>query len=353
MTSLPGPTLHAATPQTATRPLVIAHRGASARLPEHTLAAYRRAIDDGADVIEPDLVMTRDGVLVARHENEIGGTTDVARRVEFAGHRRTQPIDGSPVTGWFTEDFTLAELRSLRAREPLPDVRSVAHDGAYAVPTFDEILALLADAAADGRVVGLMPELKHPTHFRALDLAMEAPLLAALAGHAAAGGGAVVVQSFEPTALRELRAQLAPRHGDVELLQLIGGADTQPADVAARGEALRYRDMTTPDGLRAIAGYAQWLGPHKSAIARFADDDRPHATTLVADAHAAGLRIAPYTFRPENPYLPAALREGRADARHEAGAIAEMRAYLALGIDGLFTDDPALGRRAVDGDAVP
>ncbi|MCD9027223.1 glycerophosphodiester phosphodiesterase [Luteimonas sp. BDR2-5] len=336
------------------RPLVVAHRGASARLPEHTLAAYRRAIEDGADAIEPDLVMTRDGVLVARHENEIGSTTDVGQRPEFADRRRTQRIDGVAVTGWFTEDFTLAELKTLRARERLPAVRGIWYDGQYAIPTLHEIVILLSDLSqAHGRTIGLMPEIKHPSHFQALGLAMEAPLLEVLAQHPVTQRAPVVVQSFEIANLRTLRGMLGPAHGNIELLQLIGDPRERPADVAAAGNGPRYRDMTTPDGLRTIAGYAQWIGPPVAQLGEIGRGGTIEPTTLVADAHAAGLRVLPYTFRPENPFLPKPLRRGAANARNEDGSIAEMRAYLALGIDGLFTDDPALGRAAVDGQRDP
>ncbi len=345
----------AATPaDAAARPLVVAHRGASARLPEHTLAAYRRAIEDGADCIEPDLVMTRDGVLVARHENEIGGTTDVTAHVEFAGRRRTQQIDGSPTTGWFVEDFTLAELKTLRARERLPAIRGVWYDGQYAVPTLQEIVLLLADmSATSGRDICLVPEIKHPGHFQALGLSMEAPLLAVLAQHEVTRTAPVIVQSFETANLRALRAQIGPSHANIRLLQLIGTPRDRPADVAAADGALRYRDMTTPDGLRDIATYAEWIGPPVAQLGQIGRGGAMEATSLVDDAHAAGLKVMPYTFRPENPFLPKVLRRGSINARHEAGSVTEMRAYLALGIDGLFTDDPALGRRAVDAGGVP
>lgn len=328
---------------------VIAHRGASARMPEHTLAAYRRAVEGGADFIEPDLVMTRDGVLVARHENEIGGTTDVALHPQFADRKRTQRIDGSDVTGWFTEDFTLAELKTLRAREPLPALRGVWYDRQFAVPTLHEIMVLLDDLVRDsGRSVGLIPEIKHPTHFRSIGLPMEQAVIDVLAKHHVATRVPLVLQSFEPTSLRTLRDIAAPVLPDLRLLQLIGDPRAKPADVDAAGDDLRYRDMLTPDGLRAIAAYASLLGPHKSQIGEFGRGGRFESTALIADAHAAGLQVMPYTFRPENPYLPRTLRSGGANARNEAGAIAEMRAFLDAGVDGLFADDPALARQAVD-----
>jgi len=349
-TAMTGPAhiAHAADAPMA-RPLVIAHRGASARMPEHTLAAYRRAIEDGADFIEPDLVMTRDGVLVARHENEIGGTTDVALHPQFADRKRTQRIDGADVTGWFTEDFSLAELKTLRAREPLPALRGVWYDRQFAVPTLHEVMVLLDDLVREsGRPVGLIPEIKHPTHFAGIGLPMEQALVDALATHEIARRVPVVVQSFEPASLRTLARIGAGPLPALELLQLIGDPRTRPADVEAAGGDTRYRDLLTPDGLRGITQYARWLGPHKSQVGEIGRGGRFEPTTLVADAHAAGLKVMPYTFRPENPYLPRSLRSGAANARNEAGARAEMRLFLETGIDGLFADDPALARQAVD-----
>src|SRR5690348_9602994 len=203
------------------RPQVIAHRGACAHLPEHTLAAYARAIADGADLIEPDLVMTRDGVLVARHENEIGATTDVAAHPRFAARRTRKHIDGVPVEGWFTEDFTLAELKRLRTRERLPDLRGTAHDGQHPIATLEEIIELLAaENARHGRVIGLIPEIKHGTWSRQQGLPMEQRLLGALRAHACTRSVPVVIQSFEPANLRALRADLADLP-NVRLLQLI------------------------------------------------------------------------------------------------------------------------------------
>lgn len=346
-TMMPARPAHAETP--TAKPLVVAHRGASARMPEHTLAAYRRAVEDGADFIEPDLVMTRDGVLVARHENEIGSTTDVALHPQFADRKRTQRIDGIEVTGWFTEDFSLAELKTLRAREPLPALRGIWYDRQFAVPTLHEIMALLDDLVRSaGRDIGLIPEIKHPTHFRAIGLPMEQALVDALATHEVARRVPLVVQSFEPDSLRTLARIGADPLPALGLLQLVGDPAARPADVEAAGGQTRYRDLLTPDGLRGIATYARWLGPHKAQIGEVVRGGRLEATTLVADAHAAGLKVMPYTFRPENPYLPRSLRSGAANARHDVGALAEMRLFLDAGIDGLFADDPALARQAVD-----
>ncbi|MGH8030421.1 MAG: glycerophosphodiester phosphodiesterase family protein [Arenimonas sp.] len=325
--------------------LVIAHRGASALLPEHTLAAYARAIADGADFIEPDLVCTRDGVLVARHEDEIGGTTDVAQHPHFAARHATRTIDGKRVSGWFASDFTLAELKTLRARERLPHLRSTAHDGEFEIPTLDEIVALLATATGD-RVVGLMPEIKQPTYFRKLGLPMEEILLAQLDAHAVTRTAPVVIQSFETGNLRWLRERLDGR-ANVRLLQLIDKADRHPADLPG----LTCTQMITREGLRGIGEYAHIVGvPLRAVVPLDADGALAAPTTLVDDAHAHGVQVMPYPYRPENAYLAPALRLGE-DPRtvHEAGAIAEIRAALAAGIDGLFTDHPGIGRAAVDG----
>ncbi len=330
--------------------LVIAHRGASALRPEHTLAAYAKAIEDGADLIEPDLVSTRDGVLVARHENEISGTTDIAQRPEFASRRTTKTIDGERTTGWFTEDFTLAELKTLRARERLPELRSTAFDGQYAIATLDEIIALAAEASTkQDRLIGLAPEIKHPTYFATLGLAMEAKLLAALRAHPHTRVAPVVIQSFETANLRELRRSIA-RDSNISLLQLLGGKRERPHDTVVAGEALKglaltYGAMTTAEGLADIATYADAIGP----AYRDLDAAQGHSP-LIENAHAAGLRVIVYTFRPENYFLGGEYQgDGDANVRHDAGSVHQIRAHLALGIDGFFTDDPALGRRAVDG----
>lgn len=337
--------------ETPGTPLVIGHRGASALLPEHTLAAYARAIADGADYIEPDLVATRDGVLVARHENEIGGTTDVAQRPEFAARKRRQVIDGETFEGWFTEDFTLAELKTLRARERLPELRDTSHDGRYRIATLEEVIVLAAEhAERSGRTIGLIPEIKHPSHFQRIGLPMEERLLETLAAHAYTREAPVVIQSFEQDNLRALRRGLGASQRNIRLLQLLGAPEGQPGDALAAGKATRYADLMTPAGLKDIAGYAEIIGPWTRLLMPVAEDGTlGDATPLMTDARGAGLQVWPYTFRPENHFLPKALREGDDPrTRSETGSIAEIRAYLALGIGGFFTDDPALGRRAVD-----
>jgi glycerophosphoryl diester phosphodiesterase len=350
---MPTPATAAAEKPLAARVLVIGHRGASALRPEHTLASYAKAIADGADFIEPDLVMTKDGVLVARHENEIGSTTDVADHPGFAARKTRKTIDGEAVTGWFSEDFSLAELKTLRARERLPQLRSTRYDGQFPIATLDEIIDLVAaESKACGRIIGIIPEIKHGTYFRKIGLPLEDKLLATLAAHDYTRTAPVEIQSFEVGNLKYLRGKLADgMHGNIRLLQLLGDAEEQPYDAVAAGGELTYAQMMTPAGLREIAGYADAIGPSIRAIIPLESNRILGApTSLVHDAHAAGLEVHPYTFRPENHFLPPDLWQG-ADPRHvnEAGSIAEIRRYLATGIDAFFTDDPAIGRKALDG----
>ncbi len=336
----------------AAKVLVIGHRGASALRPEHTLASYARAIADGADFIEPDLVMTKDGVMVARHENEIGSTTDVPAHPEFALRKTCKSIDGVEVSGWFSEDFTLAELKTLRARERLPQLRSTQYDGQFPIATLDEIVDFVAaESAAHGRVIGIIPEIKHGTYFRQLGLPMEGALLATLAAHEYTRTAPLEIQSFEIGNLKYLRGKLAAGdHANIRLLQLLGDDEQQPYDVTAAGGKLSYAQMMTPAGLREIAGYADAVGPNVRAIIPLRPDGTfAEPTALVRNAHAAGLELHSYTFRPENHFQPKSLWQG-SDPRtyNEAGSIAEIRTYLDAGIDGFFTDAPALGRKAVD-----
>lgn len=321
----------------STHPIVIAHRGASAERPEHTLEAYDLAIAQGADFIEPDLVMTRDGVLVARHENEISETTDVASRPEFAGRRSQRIINGRPITGWFTEDFTLAELRTLRARERLPQLRPAnrAYDGRFAVPTLEEVIALAQRRSAEtGRTIGLYPELKHPSYFRSIGLPMEEALVAVLAPHGLdRRTSPVFIQCFEVGPLERL-----DQFTEARLVQLLD-SEGHPAD----RPDLAYRSMASAEGLRAIARYADGVGPAKALIfPRDANGRTMAATRFVADAKAAGLLVHPWTFRVENFFLPAELRRG--DSPASPGDLsAEIRLFLDLGVDGFFTDSPAIG----------
>jgi glycerophosphoryl diester phosphodiesterase len=345
--------VHAAEKPLAARVLVIGHRGAAGLRPEHTLASYARAIADGADFIEPDLVMTRDGVLVARHENEIGSTTDVADHPEFAARKTHKSVDGHDVEGWFSEDFSLAELKTLRARERLPQLRGTQYDGQFQVATLDEIIDFVAaESATRGRVIGIIPEIKHGTYFQKLGLPMEDRLLATLSAHSYTRSAPVEIQSFETANLEYLHGRLAGgMHANIRLLQLLDEPGQQPYDAAAAGSTLTYAQMMTPDGLRQIARYADAIGPNSRAIIPLKFDRvLGTPTALVHDAHAAGLEVHAYTFRPENYFLPIDLWHG-IDPRNrsEEGSVAEIRAYLDAGIDAFFTDDPALGRRAVDG----
>lgn len=334
----------------AARVLVIGHRGAPAWRPEHTLASYGKAIADGADFVEPDLVMTKDGVMVARHENEIGGTTDVASHPEFAARKTTKTIDGHAETGWFTEDFTLAELKTLRARERLPQLRSTKFDGEFQIPTLDEIIDFVAaESAVVGHPVGIIPEIKHGSYFQRRGLPMEDTLLATLAAHSYTRTAPVEIQSFEIANLKYLRGKLGTKHPNIRLLQLIDAADQQPYDVVAAAGKLSYGDMLKPAGLHEIARYADAIGPNINAIIPSTADGHLGApTTLVHDAHAAGLELHPYTFRPENQFLARDFWQG-SDPKtfNEAGLIAEIRVYLDAGIDAFFVDDPAIGRKAL------
>ncbi len=295
--------------------IVIAHRGASGERPEHTLEAYRLAIEQGADFIEPDLVMTRDGVPVARHENEIGATTDVAALPQFAARRRTQIVDGETMSGWFIEDFTLAELKMLRARERLPELRprNTAFDGRFSVPTFDEIMALAAEEnRRRGGKIGVYPETKHPAHFRGIGLPLERPLLSVLERHGyAARGAPVFIQSFDPHNLRMLRGLT-----ELPLVRLFEKELGDLHEVARYADAIGIaKPLATPEGVRA--------------------------------AHAAKLDVHVWTFRAENAFLPEDLRIGAASAAH--GKLNdEIGRYLQRGIDGFFTDFPLAGVRARD-----
>lgn len=330
-------------------PSVIAHRGASALRPEHTLEAYRKAIEDGADSIEPDLVATGDGVLVARHENEISGTTNVADLARFAARKTTKTIDGVIVSGWFTEDFTLAELRQLRARERIPANRpaNTVHDDRFPIPTLQEIIDLVGrESRARSKTIGLVPELKHPSYFKSIGLPLERRLVDVLAANGYRGrDAAVFIQSFEVGNLKELRTLAGYR-----LVQLVSAPPDAPYDAVATGSGLTYADMITPHGLREIARYADVVAPYKTiVIPRDAAGELGAPTRFVQDARAAGLAVHAWTMRPENPFLPAGLRAAPIASPSQRGdAAGEIRAYLAAGVDAVFTDDPATGRVAVD-----
>jgi len=337
------------------RPFVIAHRGASGYLPEHTLPGYFVAIQQGADYIEPDLVITRDGVLVVRHENEISGTTDVAAHPEFASRQTTKTIDGNDVTGWFTEDFTLAELKTLRARERLPELRAgnARYDGQFEVPTFEEVLELVAAAeaqrAAQARAaglppparIGIYPETKHPSYFARRGLHFDDRLLESLSRHGySRRSDPIFIQSFEVANLKELR-----KRTDLPMVQLIeaGGG---PYDFVLAQDARGYRDLLSDAGLKEIAGYADAIGPHKGLLVQFANGQVTD-TGLAQRARAAGLGVHPWTMRAENEFLPQDLRSSQASSAH--GDLArEIHALLDAGATGFFSDNPDLAVKARD-----
>lgn len=335
------PPVTAAEPAAADRPIVIAHRGASADRPEHTIGAYRLAIEQGADYVEPDLVITKDGVLVARHENEIGETTDVASRPEFANRRTTRMIDGEKVTGWFTEDFTLAELKTLRARERIAKLRpaNTAFDGQETIPTLDEIIDLVqAEEARRGRRIGIYPETKHPSYFRGIGLPLEEPLVEVLhrRGYRDAADP-IFLQSFEVENLKRLKDLTKLRL--IQLIATRGGPVDRP-DIS-------YAEMITPEGLREIAGYAAGIGVQKPLVIptdRLGRLQEP--TCLVPVARAEGLEVHAWTFRPENFFLPTGKRKGLNPAGR-GDSEAEIRAFLEAGITGFFTDAVPPGVSAV------
>jgi glycerophosphoryl diester phosphodiesterase len=318
---------------TKTRPIVIAHRGASGERPEHTRLAYELAIAQGADFIEPDLVPTKDGHLVARHENEIGGTTDVAKRPEFAGRKATKTIDGAPVTGWFTEDFTLAELKTLRARERLPQLRpgSAKFDGQDVIPTFEEVVRL-----AKAKGVGVYPEMKHPTYFAGIGRPLEARLADALktAGLNSASAK-VFVQCFEVAPLKTFGRLSKARR------VFLASADGGPAD----RPNTTYASLMTPQGLKEIAGFAEGLGPEWSWVIPVVDGTPSINPGIVGPAHDAGLLVHAWTVRAENAFLPPALRSAGGPAAHGDYDLV-LNELFCRGVDGVFSDFPGLAVKA-------
>jgi glycerophosphoryl diester phosphodiesterase len=320
-------------------PAVIGHRGSSGYRPEHTFGSYQFALDIGADVVEQDLVPTKDGHLVVRHEPEIGGTTDVASHPEFAGRKTTKTIDGIATTGWFTEDFTLAELKTLRAVERLPAVRqrNTIYDGRWEIPTFEEVLKWADEQGRKrGKAVWLHTETKHPTYFRSIGLGLEEPLYKLLRKYGRHTAHAPqFLQSFEPSSLQRLKklGVAAPK------VALLDAATTRPYDFVAAGDPRTVADLVTPAGLKWLAGFAQGIGPTLLLIIpRDAAGKLTTPTTLVADAHAAGLILHPYTMRNENQFLPADFRTGT-DPNAYGDAFGAFKVYFEQGIDGIFSDN--------------
>ncbi|MFZ6647694.1 glycerophosphodiester phosphodiesterase family protein [Undibacterium sp. TJN25] len=345
------PFLQQARSATPTKVEVFGHRGACALRPEHTLASYAKAIADGADYIEPDLVCTRDGILVARHEANLTETTDVARRPEFAARRATKTVDGQNHTGWFVDDFTLAELKTLRAIERLPKIRpdNTRYDGMFQVPTWEEIIDFVAaESATSGRLIGLVPELKSSTYFSSVKLPLEDRFLATIAEHEYTRRAPLEIQSFETANLKYLRGKLGKRD-HIRLMQLTGEGRHRPIDVATAGGDLTFAKMTSAEGLRDIVQYADVVAPPLRAVIPLKINGKLDAPTpLVADAHRAGLLVHIWTFRPENRFIADDFKDGKDEnARNVPGSIAEIRRYVEAGVDGFFTDDPAVGRAAL------
>lgn len=320
------------------RPAVIAHRGTSGYRPEHTFGSYQLALDMGADIVEQDVVPTQDGHLVCRHENDISDTTDVAEHEEFAGRKTTKTVDGQKITGWFTEDFTLAELRTLRAKERIPKTRqhNTLYDGRWGVPVFEEVLQWAEkEGSRRGRPVWLYVETKHPTYFRERGLALERPLAELLrkyGRHRAHSPN--FVQSFEPSSIRRLAGLL-----DCPGVVLMDAPDTRPWDFEKAGDPRTVADLVKPEGLRWIAQFAAGVGPVlELVIPRKKDERLDEPTTLVRDAHTAGLVVHPYTVRAENTFLPADFRRGD-DPDAYGDAFGAFHAYFDTGIDALFSDN--------------
>ncbi|MFF5335914.1 glycerophosphodiester phosphodiesterase [Streptomyces sp. NPDC013181] len=320
-------------------PTVIGHRGASGYRPEHTLGSYQLALDLGAHIIEQDLVPTRDGHLVCRHENDITATTDVSEHPEFANRRTTKTVDGARLTGWFTEDFTLAELKTLRAKERIPANRqkNTLYDGRWEVPTFEEVLRWAdREGRRRSKPVWLYVETKHPTYFRGLGLGLEEPLAKLLRRYGRhRAQSPVILQSFEPSSVQRLAKLVAtPR------IVLLSGTGSRPWDFQVSGDPRTTDDLITPEGLKWLASFAQGIGPTLDLIIpRDASGRLTEPTTLVRDAHARGLVLHPYTMRNENAFLPADFRRGT-DPNAYGDAFGAFAAYFATGIDGVFSDNP-------------
>ena len=347
--------------------LVIAHRGASGYLPEHTLEAYAKAIELGADFIEPDVVATKDGVLIARHEPMLGATTDVADRAAYADRRRTRRIDGIEITDWFACDFTLEEIRQLRAKQPMPE-RDQAMNGAFQIPTLKEVIDLAKSKSAQlGRDVGVYPETKHPTFHQEVGLKLEDRLLELIQ---AAGwtepASPVIVQSFEVGSLKYLRSKTR-----VRLVQLIDADDVdkagsivltpprdRPYDFIVANDPRTFKDLVSTAGLAEIKTYADGVGPWKRyiiAAKQIDGDGKPDdlngdgkiderdrvllpPSSLVKDAHDVGLFVHTWTFRNEPRRLASDFKDD---------PVLEYKMFYALGVDGVFSDfaDTALKAR--------
>lgn len=319
-------------------PTVVAHRGASGYRPEHTLGSYQLALDMGAHVIEQDIVPTKDGHLVCRHENDITATTDVAAHPEFASRKTTKSVDGTSLTGWFTEDFTLAELKTLRAKERIPGTRqrNTLYDGRWDVPTLEEVFRWADRQGHErGRRIWLHIETKHPTYFRKLGLGLEEPLAKLLRKYGRHKKNSPnFLQSFEPSSIQRLNKLVDP-----PLVVLLSGASSRPWDFVEAGDPRTVADLIKPEGLQWMASFAQGIGPTLDLIIpKKPDGSLGTPTTLVKDAHKAGLILHPYTMRNENTFLPANFKKGT-DPNAYGDAFGAFKTYFETGIDGIFSDN--------------
>lgn len=334
--------------------IIVGHRGASALRPEHTLASYQKAMDDGADFIEPDLVSTKDGVLIARHENEISGTTNISALTQFKSRETTKSIDGTQIKGWFTEDFSYNELnQNVKARERIAEYRpqNTQYNDQFSIPTLDQIIDLAENHyKKTGKIIGLYIETKHPTYFQKNGLPMDDALLKTLAQHQYTREVApIYLQSFEVSNLKYFKQQLALHKTlkHAKIIQLLDTPTSSPADFVALGIKQSYLDLAQPTGLKQIASYADGVGPSKIYI--FSNTDANSTTAFIKDAHAVNLKVHPYTLRPENGFLPNYLRcSAIVTEQCPTGSLKEFERFFKAGVDGVFTDDPALGRKALN-----
>lgn len=310
------------------KPIIIGHRGACGYRPEHTLASYELAIAMGVDYIEPDIVSTKDGILIARHENNITETTDVADKPEFTNRKTTKIIDGKKITGWFAEDFTLTEIKTLRAKERLP-FRNHFYDKKFEIPTLQEIINLAQQKTAEtGRIIGIYPETKHPNYFQSINMALEEPLVNILHKNGYVSSDApIFIQSFEVDNLQQLKKMT-----DLPLIQLLDDKNLQPYDFVVKGDFRTYGDLTSLQELAKIAEYAEGIGAYKGLIVPIGVD-KVNSTTLITDAHAVNLKIHAWTFRNEEQYLA---------PDYQGNPQTEYEQFFKLGIDGVFSDFPDL-----------
>lgn len=335
------------------RPTLIAHRGSPSSIPEHTIEGYKLAIELGADVIEPDCVITKDGILIVRHENEISATTNVTDFPEFYHRKCTKMVDGESKTGFFTEDFTLQEIKQLRSKERIPEIRpgNREHDCKYHIPTLQEVIDLMKETNRvfqGSRKLGLYPETKHPSYFRGLGLPLEERLIELLeANDLNKEGDPVFIQSFEVSNLKRMRLLTK-----LPLVQLVDEKGTKPFDFVLNNDPRKYEDLLTMEGLEELSTYANVVAPYKDyLVPRTNDNNLGEPTDVIKNAHSIGLLVHTWTFRPENHFLPNNLRSSpKVEDNHLRGdgSILEIQTFLRAGLDGFFSDTSDIGRRAID-----